>query len=92
MHRTFFIGFNIFCGFPLSFHNKFSRSFDTTEMRALVNRETTFFERYCIFLYQKALDLNTIFVARDFMPAYVINLSIWKLSLKCGCKLHVIKL
>lgn len=65
-----------FSWFPLTFRNKFSRSFDTTEMRALIrSRKTTFVRRYYTFLYQKALDLNTVFVARDFMPAYVTNLS-----------------
>lgn len=45
-------------------------------MRALIrSRKTTFVKWYYIFLYQKALDLNTVFVARDFMPAYVTNLS-----------------
>lgn len=45
-------------------------------MRALIrSRKTTFVKRYYIFLYHKALDLNKVFVARDFMPAYVTNLS-----------------
>lgn len=61
--------------FFLTFHNKFSRNFDTTEMRALIRiRETIFVNRYYLFLYQRLLDLN-IFVARNYMPAYVTNLN-----------------
>lgn len=36
-------------------------------MRALIrSRGTTFVKKYNLFLYQEALDLNVMFVARDF--------------------------
>lgn len=47
--------------FFLTFHNKFSRNFDTTEMRALIRiRETIFVNRYYLFLYQEAFRFKYI--------------------------------